>query len=343
MTATCIQRPSKFKPNEFYKAYAKHGTASSGYLSEIIEKSDDDFCREWACELSVDIYFHNAPDGDSRKTKISEYKEKEELIYSFLRELLSSEEKLKNVVNERGTISDIIINQWGKENRFPMKMQALIANFDLMNENNMNVCMLNAQKIIETYNFNYNILGWINGEPTERPPLPEEPRLKKMVDAIFKDKYKDTYLWVPENEGGFTYDEIEIAVKTADRKTMKRMISVFKKIVASILKQKILIGLGNNELQLMAHFNQKTWQNEKFNWDNKFLEIVNNSGEGISLLLKSKNSESNEFFVIPGRSRFVWFVPPDEYTLSGSQSAIKGFSREISINEKNLTVEVVPN
>ena len=339
----CIKRTDCFRPNEFYKAFAKEGSASSPSLSRIIEQTDDDFCRAWACELAADIYMHTAPKNDSRRQKLIEFAESEKALFDSLKALIRDEQQLKKTAAEPGGLGDMIIKRWGPDRRFTLKMLALIANFDLMHPENIKACRMRAEKILDTFNFNYNILGRIDSRPVERPSIPLPMKLKRLADAVFSNRFQDTFRWIMKRDGGFTVDELEIAVETGDTVQMKHMISVLRKIIADALKAKILLGLGQNELALLEYFNYGLW-NKHFKWSNRMLIINNRKGAGVKMLITDTDADKKQPFHVPSRSTFIWFLPEDDYHISipGKHTKFFGFdSKEIKLKKKNITLDLV--
>ena len=336
----CIKRVDAFRPNEFYKAFAKEGLPIGPLLSEIIRDTDDDFIREWACELWEDIYFHNSPADDDRHMEIAECKKKEENIYNFLKELLSKPDEIKEVEVKRGPLGDIIIKEWGTENRMPLKMIELISIFDMMDRKKPLPSVSKALNVLNTYNFNYDILGRMNNKPIERPALPDVVKLKKLSDAVLKKEFTDTFQWVPKESGGFTYRDLRRAVAADDRAEIKRMVGVFRKIITDILRAKLLIGLGQNELKQLRYFYQKTWGNKPFDWDNKMLVLNNTSGKRVLFLISREgSSEKPVEFLIPSRDKFVWFLPDGRYSLKSSPKSDIGFlPKTINIKDDNVSI-----
>ncbi len=337
-----IQRTESFKPNEFFKAFAKEGLDIAPYLSKIIRNTNDDFIREWACELWADIYFHNSKPTDSRHLKIAECKKDEMNVYNFIQELLSKPDELEEVIQKKGPLGDIIIDEWGTENRMPLKMIALISIFDLMNTQNRPVCSSQALKIIKTYNFNYDILGRLNGQSIDRPPLPQEVVLKKLSDAVFKNQFTDTYQWLSKANGGFTNDELSTAVATKNTLKMRKMLTGFRIIITEILRAKLLIGMGQNEIKQLRYFYQKTWNNKPFEWTNKMLILNNNSSTSALFLISDKSSKEKPIeFLIPSRTQFIWFLPEGDYNLKSSPKSYIGFlPKTIKIKDQSITVDM---
>jgi len=338
----CINRPNSFRANEFYKAYAKEGFNASKYLSRIIVGTDDDFIREWACELWSDIYYHNSDPEDTRHIKLAEYKKSEKNIYNFLKEILSDKDQLDKIIKSRGPLGDIIIKEWGSKKRMPLKMIALISIFDLMSLQNREVCTEQTRKIINTYNFNYNILGRMNNRQLDRPALPEEAVLKKLSSEVFGNRYKDTYKWLKKEDGGFTIEEMEIAVETKERQTMKKMVAVLRKIITDVLKAKLLIGLGQNEIKLLRYFNSKTWNNQPFNWNNRMLILKNRHKNSASFIITSgEKTKKSVTFLISNRSGFIWFLPQGKYQITTAPTSEIGFlPKTVDVKEQNITIDM---
>ena len=343
MTAVCIECPESFRPHEFFKEYAKRGTRSSPYLSEIIAKTEDDFCREWACELAVELYFHNISHTDPRYEKLKEYKKAEQKIYDFCSELLSNDKLMKKMADKGENPADYIVKQWGTKRRYTMKMLALIANFDLMDKKNYKVCAKRAGNIINKYNFNYNILGHLNGSPLDRPPVPLSLKMKILADSILKDGITTTEQWANGNKDDiFSKDDLEAAVELRDTRKMKKYYSILKRIVTDVLKSKILIGLGNNELELLRYFYFAVWQNEPMRWSFRTVTIRNRTGkDGDFYLYANHNFDKPYKTHVPARGTFIWFLPPGLYTLSvmpGSRLNLNKVSEKINISDKNAEI-----
>ena len=336
----CIKRVDAFRPNEFYKVFGKEGLQSGPILSEIIRDTDDDFIREWACELWEDIYFYNSASDDDRHLAIANCKKNEENIYNFLKEVLADPEEVKKVEAKRGPLGDIIIKEWGSEKRMPLKMIELISIFDLMDKKRPEPSIANALNVLNTYNFNYDILGRLNNKPLDRPALPEVVKLKKLSDAVLKKEFSDTYRWVAKGEGGFTYSDLTHAVAAEDQTEIKRMLLVFRKIITDILRAKLLIGLGQNEIKQLRYFYQKTWDGKPFNWENKMLVLHNTSGKRVLFLISREGSKEKPVeFLIPSREKFIWFLPEGRYSLKSSPQSDIGFlPKTINIKDDNVSI-----
>jgi len=344
--------------------FAEKGFAAEPFITEIIESTNDDFCREWACELYVDIFYHNTDNNDGRHRKLAEIKKREQEIYRKIEKVLSSEEKVKKIVGSKQRLSDDIRYMWGKENRCSMKLLAVMKLLDNLNKKNQYPSRLQILKVIKTYNFNYNILNRVDGKSELLPAIPEIVQLKYLSDAVFKDNTANTFKWVHKKDGGFTREEIQLAVKNNDVKKIKHMNRILHTIISAVLRGKLLLGLGNQELELLRYFYFSTWDKQPFKWSNNLIIVRNMKGIGAPLLLSQKPNtekiltgkgitasnaeEINKEFYIPPQSTFVWSAQDGEYILSvnqkntiiRSENLLDFKEKKFTINKNNMTFDI---
>ena len=364
ITKSCVDKPAFFLPNEFYMAFASKGFAAEPFITEIIESTKDDFCREWACELYVDIFYHNSDDNDGRHRKLEENKQMEKEIYQRIEKLFDSEERVKKIIESKQRIGAQIREMWGKDKRCSMKMLEVMKLIDNLNEKNQYATRVQLLKVISTYNFNYNILNHVDGKPVDLPPVPGQIKLKYLANAVFKGGTTNTFKWLHKKDGGFTLEEVKTAVNNNDRERISQMNRVLQKIICAVLRGKLLLGLGHQELELLRYFRFASWDNKPFQWDDNMIIIQNMSGGGAPLMLsqepdpkkiltgkglgKEVTEEKHQSFYIPSQSVFVWFAGDGDYILSVNpkNTAVKpeqllNFDRKrFNLNQNNMTLEI---
>lgn len=364
ITKTCVDKTDFFLPNKFYMAFASKGFAAEPFITEIIESTKDDFCREWACELYVDIFYHNSDSNDGRHRKLDENKQLEKEIYQKIGQLFDSEDSVKKIVESKQRIGDQIRQMWGKDKRCSMKMLEVMKLIDNLNEKNQYPTRQQLLKVISTYNFNYNILNHVDGKPVELPPIPDPIKLKYLANAVFKDGTTNTFNWLHKKDGGFTLEEVKTAVKNNEQEKIGQMNRVLQKIICVVLRGKLLLGLGHQELELLRYFCFAQWDHKPFQWDDNMIIIRNMSGVGAPLLLSQEPDskkiltgkgidsgiaeEKHQAFYIPPQSVFVWFAGDGDYILSVNQknTAVRpeqllNFDRKkFNLNKNNMTLEI---
>lgn len=364
ITKASIGRIDFFMPNKFFMAFAKKGFAAEPFITEIIESTKDDFCREWACELYVDIFYHNTDAADGRHRKLTEYKDKEKEVYQKIVKLFANEENVKKIVESKERVGDQIRLMWGKDNRCSMKMLEVIKLIDNLNEKNQYPTRLQILKVISTYNFNYNILNHVDGKPVDLPPVPEQIKLKYLANAVFKDGVTNTFKWLHKQDGGFTLEEVQSAVKENDLKKIEQMNKVLHKIISSILRGKLLLGLGNHEIELLRYFSYASWEKKPFNWEDNLIIVRNMTGVGAPLLLSQKPDpgkmltgnvgdqgiaeEKHQAFYIPPQSTFVWSAKDGDYILSVNlentairpEHMLNFEDKKFTVKNNNMTFEI---
>ncbi|MCK5845134.1 MAG: hypothetical protein KAG97_10530 [Victivallales bacterium] len=319
MANICISRPEHLRPNKFLVAFAKLGMESNPRIARMIDETNDDFAREWACELYVEIYFHNTQKSNSRHKELAAVKKREREIYDFARDIALKPGKLAEIAKRGGRPDDTIREQWGDERRYPLKMLAILRSFELLAPYTAEAVAGRVSKIVDVYDLRYDILGRIGGKIVERPHLPVGVRLRMLASAVFKDKYHDTDEWIPRKEGGFTTDELEYAVESGDLPEMRRMMRVLRRIVGDVLRAKLVLGLGNLEIGILRHFDHAVWGGKQFRWSYKALTIVNDSGKDLKLRITRVSNASGEKLkeierlTLFRHGKFVWFSPEGRY------------------------------
>lgn len=364
MTQACIKKTEYFQPNKFYMAFAEKGFAAEPFITEIIESTRDDFCREWACELYVDIFFHNTDDSDSRHQKLAGFKQKEENLLQRILALLAKEEQMKKIIASKQSLGDQIRLAWGRENRYSLKLLEVTKLLDNLNAKNQYPTTQKVKKVIRKYNFNYDILNHINGKPVELPPIPPEVELKYLAHAVFGDKVANTFQWLHKKDGGFTKQDVKIALENKDQKQIKHMIKVLRHIICAVLRGKLLLGMGNHELEILRYFYFSNWEKRPVKWSDNQIFIRNMKGKGAPLILATKadtekiltgkgvtssNVEDRQVeFFVPPQSVFIWFVQNGEYILSVNkkntvykpEDLIHFDDKKIRVDNHNITLDI---
>ena len=136
ISKACIDGNRFFEPNKFYMAFAEKGYATEPFLIEIIENTDDDFCREWASELYVDIYYNNTDESDKHHLELAQKNIQEKELFRKLEQIFSNPQIIANLVDENKSLADLIKKEWGEENRYSMKMIVIIKLLDQLNQKN---------------------------------------------------------------------------------------------------------------------------------------------------------------------------------------------------------------
>ena len=333
ITKACISHPRFFQPHKFFAAFAKKGFAAEPFISEIIENTKDDFCREWACELYVEIFYHNTDDADNRHRQLAKIKSKEADLLQKIVKLLANTEQVEKIIASRQNLGDRIRAVWGNDNRYSLKLLQVTKLLDNLNTGNRYPTTQEILNIINTYNFNYNILNRVDGKPVELAPIPPNLRLKYLAHAVFGDKMDNTFQWVHQKDGGFTKGEVEKAVNQNNQQQIKHMNKVLNRIVCAVLKGKLLLGMGNHELEILRYFYFAKWDKQQpVQWSDRMIIIRNQTGKGAPLLLATKPDtakiltgkvesssqveEKQEAFYIPPQSSFIWFVTNGDYHLA---------------------------
>ena len=342
ITEICVTRPDILKPNKFLVAFAKRGINELPRISRIIDETNDDFTREWACELYVEIFFHNTPETTPRHKKLAELREKEQEIYKFTREVVSNSKNLKSLLKKNEHPGEIIREQWGVERRYTLKMLAILRGFDLLTNTTIEPIAARVAKIIDSNDMQYDILGRVNGITMNRPHIPLTVRLRVLSSAVFKDKHDNTDKWIPRKRNGFTKKELEFAVESRDSRKMRSMYHTLRGIVGNVLRAKLAIGLGNQEIILLRHFDQATFDGKAFRWNNKALTLINEAGGDVRLTIKHQSDESGKKivkFTLFKNRKMVWFTPKGEFVIkSTNDSPIKVERTKIPLTKNDFTL-----
>ena len=332
LSETAINKSQFFKPNQFYMILAEMGFDAEAIIDNIIQKTKHDFVREWASELYVDIFYNNTTDKDSRHRKISNIIEEEKEIYYKLKTLFINPVKIEELIKSKQNLGKQIRQKWGSENRYTLKLLAIMKLLDNLTKKNQFATSVKILKILKTYNFNYNILNRLNGKPIEVAKVKNEIKLKYLANAIFANNTNNTFKWIDKKSGGFTKEDVSLAIKSKNQNKIKAMTSILKKIICKVLRGKLLLGLGNHELNLLRYFYSSNWNKDNLNQETKMITISNMSGAGAPLTLSQApsnedlltgvnlnidNAEEKSYnFYIPSHSTFVWFIPNGNYSLS---------------------------
>lgn len=337
---TAINKSDFFKPNQFYMILAEMGFDAEQILDNIIQKTKHDFVREWASELYVDIFYNNTTDKDGRNRKIADIIEEEKVIYYKLKVIFINPGKVEKLVKSKQNLGKQIRQKWGSENRYTLKLLAVMKLLDNLTKENQFATSVKILKIIKTYNFNYNILNRLNGKPVELVKIKDEIKLKYLANTIFVNNTNNTFKWVDKKSGGFNKDDVSLAIKNKNSDKINAMTNTLKEIICKVLRGKLLLGLGNHELNLLRYFYSSNWNIDTLNQETKMLTISNMTGAGAPLTLSQAFSneevltgakldidnieEKSCNFYIPSHSTFVWFIPNGNYALT--------------VNKKNKTI-----
>jgi hypothetical protein len=336
ITFCSINRIKYFKPNKFFVILAKLNYNAEPYLNKIITETNYDFCREWACELYVEIFYHNADNTDSRLLKLKKNKKMVDEIYSHLNELFSNPEKVKLILKSESPGRQIR-EVFGEDKRYPLKMLQIIRLLDNLNSKNLFASSRRISKIISSYKYNYSILNFLDGKVIPLPQIPEKVLLKYLCNAVFSDKIKDTYNWIPKENGGFSIKEAAEAFNSGDSIYIQKQNLILKKIITSVLRGKLLLGLGNRELSILRYFYYAVWNKSPLKWSNSMIIINNNTGKSMQLVLsqkinpkdmltgniisgKNNTEDRDEEFLVPAQSSFVWFADDAKFSLAPNKN-----------------------
>ena len=344
MTEICVTRPDLLKPNKFLVAFAKRGINELPRISRIIDETNDDFTREWACELYVETFYHNTPEKTPRHKKLAELREKEQEIYKFTREVVSNSKNLKSLLKKNEHPGEIIREQWGGERRYTLKMLAILRAFDLLTNTTIEPIAARVAKIVDSNDMRYDILGRVNGKTMNRPPIPLTAKLRVLSSAVFKNKHQNTDKWISRQRNGFTIKELEFAVESRDSRKMRSMYRALRGIIGNVLRGKLPIGLGNKEILLLRHFDQATLDGKPFRWSEKALTLTNESGGDVRLTIKRQSAESGKKFVkftLFKNRKMVWFTPKGEFVIqSTSDSPIKVEKTTLPLTKNDFTLVI---
>lgn len=359
ITKACISETEFFQPHKFFAAFAKKGFAAEPFIAEIIESTEDDFCREWACELYVEIFYHNTDDNDNRHQQLAKIKKSEADLYRKIVKLLKNTKQMEKIIASRQNLGDQIRAAWGNQKRYSLKLLQIMKLLDNLNKKNQYPTTELILKTIDTYNFNYNILNRVDGKPVPLAPIPPQYKLKYLKQAVFGEKLDNTFQWIHKKDGGFTKQEVEEAINKNDRQKIKKMNKVLHRIICAVLRGKLLLGMGNHELEILRYFYFAKWDKDRLISSSDQLIIVKNqTGKGAPLILETKPDtakilagnvdssaqveEKREAFYIPPQSMFIWFVPDGEYHLAVNKNNTV-YKPEDLINFKDKKIRIKGN
>jgi len=331
ITISCVKKTTYFKPESFFVAFAKLGFNAEPYINKIIFNTNSDFIRAWAAELYVEIFYHNADKADGRLRKLEKVMNIEKQIILKLKKIFSDPLQVKKVL-ESESLARQIRNTLGNENRYSLKLMQIIKLLDSMNKKNLYAVSKKILKTIEKDSYDYNILNFLNGKVLEMPKIPIKVKLKYYANAVFSENNQNTYHWVPKENGGFALRDIRRAFFDDNEQKMVAMLRIFREIICTVLKGKLLLGQGNKELELLRYFYFSKWNKKKIQWSDSLIVIDNNTGVSIHLALlkkmkamdvltgaaalNQKNLEDRkEKFLVPPQASFVWFAPDGKFII----------------------------
>jgi hypothetical protein len=356
ITQSCIGKSNFFQPEKFFIAFAQLGFDAEPYLNEIIFNTKSDFIRIWAAELYVEIFYHNAEKTDGRFQKLAKIKDSEKEIMEKLKNIFAKPEKVKNILKTE-SIGRQIRKALGSENRYSLKILQILKLIDNMNKKNLFAVSKKLPEVIQKDSYNYNLFDYLDNQITKMPSIAPKVQLKYFTNAVFSDNVTDTYHWIPKENGGFSLNELTRAFKDNDSKKIVHMIKVFKEIISTVLKGKLLLGQGNRELKLLQNFYYSHWlkNRNRVKWSDSMIVIDNNTGAtvylvlqkkikpqdiltGADILKKDKDIEDrSEKFLIPGFSSFVWFAPDGKFTLR-SQEQLPDLNNIVKFKEREFVL-----
>lgn len=351
---TCINKIRFFRPREFHDAFVEKAFETKPFILEIIENTNDDFCREWAYELHNEIFydFYNTKENRERRRRL---KLKEKKIYEKLKTLFSDSKKVQKIVASKQLLGESVRQTMGVQPRYTMKMRAVIKLLDNLNKKNIYATTQQLFKILKEDNFEYNILNRINNQPQNLPPIPDALRLRYLAKAVFNEKTTNTYKWLKKKNGGFGMEDVKTAIKKNDKAKITYMKNILWKYICAILKKQLPYGQGSRELEILRYFYFATWD-KKHIYDDNLITIRNHSSNAIALILShevniekmltgksiiaSSMESRSEKFYIPAQSIFVWFVPDGDYTLSVDleDKVIRG-KKLLTFDDKKFSIE----
>ena len=142
----------------------------------------------------------------------------------------------------------------------------------------------------------------------------------------------NTFAWLHKKDGGFTQEDVIIAIKNKNITKIKEMKAILRQHICNILIRKLLQGKGNRELEILRYFYFGLWSTNNDNFTDNMITIKNKKRDGIALKLTNKLNvkkvltkqninegdivKKTKEFYIPAKSVFVWFVPDGNYILS---------------------------
>lgn len=330
---SCIEKTRFFRPEEFFVAFAQLGFNAEPYLNRILFQTRSDFIRAWAAELYVEIFYHNADKTDGRYRKLAKVIESEKVILQKIKTVFSKPENVKNILKSE-SIGRQIRKSIGPENRYSLKMLQIMKLLDNLNKKNLFAVSKKIPEIIGSNSYDYNLFDYLNRKIVLDKAIPSKVQVKYLADAVFGDDIQDTYHWIPKENGGFSRKELMDAFNSDDSENLKQMINIFKEIICTVLKGKLLLGQGQKELNLLHKFYYGTWEKNEIQWNDSMIIIDNHTGVSLSLVLQKKMKPADILtgaeiiktdkhiedrdvkFLIPPFSSFVWFAPDGKFIIS---------------------------
>jgi len=364
MTRICVENPAVFDPNVFFMRYAAAGKGALPYVAEIIDGTDDDFCRTWACELFCEIYRHNLSRNNPYKARLDAVARSSDATCAKIKRFLSDRTGLRSLLRSGMNLSEPFRREWSGDARRPMKLMALLKLLDTMTSENLAASISRGKRIVDTYNFNYSILGRMGGKPMEgvSPLPPVRARLKRL--AAYLKRTRDGRVEVP---GGDPVSLVGVAdaMRVGDVARMRKALASLKMALGAALRAKLLQGKGRSLLDLAGRFDHAVWGGGPVRWDDDLITVRNATGKGIDLTLrgsggggggasltlapsakgKSGGGGDGKTFHIPSRGRFVWFVPDGGYELELREESASGAmlsAKNVLLKGSNAEVVVVP-
>ena len=354
ITQSCITKIEFFRPEKFFIAFAQLGFSAEPFLNDIIFNTKSDFIRAWASELYVEIFYHNAEKTDGRYQKLADAKDAESAIMEKLGELFSKPEKVRNILKSE-SIGMQIRKAIGEENRYSLKMLQVLKMIDNLNSKNLFAVSKRLPEIIKNDSYDYSLFDYLDRKIEKKPLISPKAQLKYFTDAVFTDNISDTYRWIPEENGGFSLNDLSDAFKNNNTDKMFHMIKVFKEIICTVLKGKLLLGQGNRELKLLQYFYHSHWLKKNIEWNDSMIVIENNTGTTVHLVLQKRmkpidiltgadilkkeqeNEDRRENFLIPAFSSFIWFAPDGKFTL-GSQEQLPDINNVVKFQDREFVL-----
>jgi hypothetical protein len=357
MTSICVENPSAFDPNAFFMHYAAIGKKAFPYVAEIMDSTDDDFCREWACELFCEIFRHQAPTEDVAKERLDALAKRADATCARVKRFLSDSQNLKRLVKSGVDLSAPFRREWSGDARRPMKLMELLHLLDSIDTDNAEASALRGAKVVDTYNFNYSVLGRAGGEAVDIGPMPPVSARLKRLTAFLKRKRGarfEVFGFEP-----FSIDDIAGAMRSEDDAKMKSFLGTLKALLGRVIRGKTLEGGGRRELELARRFDYAVWRGGRVFWDDDMITVRNDTRKGVTLLLKRKKAgggglaltpvaatepDGGKTFHVPARKTFVWFVPDGDYEmeLKGAGKTAMLSTKEVALKGNNSEVVVTP-
>ncbi len=354
MAEICVENSAIFDPNVFFMRFAATGKKSFPYLERIISETNDDFCREWACELYCEIYRHEAKDGAPAKVKLDALAKRADNIVARIKKLFSDPESLSSLVKSEVDLSAPFRKEWGREARMPLKLMELFWLLDSITLDNVEASCLRGRRIVDTFNYNYDILGRVAGKPSPSPPpsVPPDVDLRRQCTFLGPGWY---FKWDGDKDGRLDISDVRRAFATRDMEEIKRIRALLRKMLLRSLQMSILQrGAGAWELEAMRRFDYAIWGGGRFVvLADNLITVRNRTRKGVHLSITRDNGSLGYFpdsdekderrFYVPARSLFVWFVPDGRYEIKLDKGGAAILSaEEVFVEKNNAEVVVAP-